>query len=521
MCSARNRALQLDEICREIVAHIPSHTEKGETSYHRSLARLARTSNAFFVPAIDALWYTLSSTKPIIHLLDFLPFGTPAKAFAETASSRNDRTCPLWRLHYYAGRIRKLSVTQYVNQQRELAAYARLRSVSGFQPLFTRLNELEIVWSDIQHYQDLLDFTSLVAAPSLHRMSVKLSLEQRHGLDMLLPVLEPFICKSASLSSLKVELPEGQDANVTLLQKVMSFKRLEALELRGIFVSVTHLNDVLGHSDSLCYLNAQIADNNLSGSLSHSPALFRCLNVLETTGTPVHIMELVKILPETLTKLSLPLQTLSSLEINDICIRIGHRFRSFGTLKTLCISTPFQSNIDDDHPSTGLFTIRPLFDIDTLEDVNITFGEHILVWKDDDVLTLATAWPRLKSLMLDWVPADIPQVPTLHTLVLFAQRCSNLRSLILREVRMSRIREATSLKVHPHGLRSLQFIHPPTTCQLRDLNGVHYFLDRLFPYCEIVAVGTDDGWRHVLTEIRYSRTGEITLSNIVPARRFG
>lgn len=65
----QRRALNILEICEEIVAHVSSCEEM---SHKHTLAQLARTSAAFHEPALNDLWRTLVDFTPVLRLLELV-----------------------------------------------------------------------------------------------------------------------------------------------------------------------------------------------------------------------------------------------------------------------------------------------------------------------------------------------------------------------------------------------------------------------------------------------------------------
>lgn len=182
----------------------------------------------------------------------------------------------------------------------------------------------------------------------------------------------------------------------------------------------------------------------------------------------------------------------------DLCSRIEGRFRPGGVLKKLHIFFTDASRRDL-RPTRFSGAIGPLFDIDTLEDVDIHLRGEAIAWQDDDVLVIATAWPRLRALAIFWDAntdrAEDAHAHSLDTIALFARYCPHLRSLQLGHVRFTSTQVAMSL---PHDLRTLVLWHSPMTCE--DPREIAQFLDRLFPRCSFTP-RSSKGWKDVLAII--------------------
>lgn len=81
--SPQRRALEIDEICRHIVAHF--HPIKG-IPRRKTLAQLSRTSRAFSEAALDRLWHTLDGLDPVFHLLEMVHLPQEGEVLEKTVS---------------------------------------------------------------------------------------------------------------------------------------------------------------------------------------------------------------------------------------------------------------------------------------------------------------------------------------------------------------------------------------------------------------------------------------------------
>lgn len=85
----------------------------------------------------------------------------------------------------------------------------------------------------------------------------------------------------------------------------------------------------------------------------------------------------------------------------------------------------------DLRPTSFSGAIVPVFDIDTLKDVDIHLRGEAIAWQDDDVLAIATAWSRLHVLAIFW-EANTDRIEDAHTysldtIALFARYCPHLQ----------------------------------------------------------------------------------------------
>ncbi|KAI9068829.1 hypothetical protein FKP32DRAFT_109788 [Trametes sanguinea] len=136
--------------------------------------------------------------------------------------------------------------------------------------------------------------------------------------------------------------------------------------------------------------------------------------------------------------------------------------------------------------------IQPLSALRHLEALDLRILNTLFRVSEEDLLAVAQAWPRLRSLALAYVP--VSTVPPLRALRHFAEHCPDLRELTLTKLDLS---EIANLEDHVPTTLASRPPHPLQQLELRVTWGVTpavddkaakdiaRFLDALFPNIEL------------------------------------
>ncbi|KAH9920154.1 uncharacterized protein B0H18DRAFT_1025390 [Fomitopsis serialis] len=154
---------------------------------------------------------------------------------------------------------------------------------------------------------------------------------------------------------------------------------------------------------------------------------------------------------------------------------IASRFES--SLREINLATSFQFCESTQQGRSGLRflrVVRPLLALLELESVIFSWDieRTRLDMRDEDVLEMANAWPRVRTLVLRFVNGW--QLPV-ETLSHWARLCPLLIRLVLPELMDREHSTVESFPATSHGLRYIQFEYEPRSERTTRI------LDRLFP----------------------------------------
>ena len=422
------------------------------------------------------------------------------------------------RFRSYAARVRTITNAGRVNINPTV--FRELLHLNGGHPLIPALEEFDgnipLVHADPNHYDvDDAELMS-VASPSLRRLDIRLHdttgrLQPPFPVDdvpqILLEKLGPRLPQLESLRILCQGIgPHLPTSRVLSVASMSAFAMLTSVDVLRCRSSCTP--DLLHHLATLPDLvnfAAEIGAEDGGSTISFSG--FRAIRRLHVKGPLERVRELIATIesPHVRTvrvqQVQEDIGAHSEEEWCGLIHALSAQFRD--ALREVNLATAFQFGDASTHGAAaaehagGLrlpHVVRPLLELAQLEAV--AFAWHIertrLDMRDEDVLTLASAWPCLRALELRFENAW--QLPV-EALVHWARLCPRLTRLVLPSLMD---REHSTVESFPRTDHRLQYIHfgyaprPERTARI---------LDRLFPYLDTQHNQPDGrllGWAQVL-----------------------
>ncbi|KAL1948566.1 hypothetical protein VTO73DRAFT_12641 [Trametes versicolor] len=412
--SAVQRAWLIDEIVRNILAHVPL------VGSSKTLANCARVSTALSEPALDMLWSRMTGLSPLCQLLDEYP-ADENTSYLSTTIPHNAIDDAGWsRFTHYARRVRKLHYHCREGpserlSQRTFAAIVRRASRAG-APLLPRLEELS--W--LHCARDITPYLHFLS-PSLRRVTVYV---QVGGSDPAPPPLPSPLDpqqqqqnpSSGFLSLLDAQSPQVEELSLegialpASLEPLLAFRRLRSLRLGTVACPVAVVVSYCGAMPTLASLSVDLSCSpatSASASPAHdhphtegdAPAL-RALEDLRVAGAPSLIEELLRSVPP------------GALRSASLSVLVPGYDQDGAARCTGVLSTRFRTSLQrirvhyrhatDRLPhTTPLFAraVQPLLAIRGLRECTLAFEDSApAAMTDADVREMAEAWPMLSLL---------------------------------------------------------------------------------------------------------------------------
>ncbi|KAI0702803.1 hypothetical protein C8T65DRAFT_831089 [Cerioporus squamosus] len=493
----------VQDILYKVVPYLnPEHYADQEeiARARKTLLHSALTCRNFTQPALNILWSSLPSEKPLLELLwtlgIILEVETEESAsgpFYTYPSQSDPSTHPSW-VHFqeYALRVRSITLSPF-KTTRELSIWNELVPALRGAPVLPALCTIDLVFQRRQPREGRAPLLPLVnnprrgvlwlITPTVHHLY--LSIPHRVS-DSVAILTEREIlreaCKAApDLEELRLFLPWSMEFDF-----LRSHERLRAIEI-----------DRLPNTDALEPLSTLPNLEFLSLSIevaSSIPLTFNRLRELELRGL---WPELALFLDQTdlpqLDSLSTNV-TLDQYEPAQLIPQCAAYFRTLSSkhahLTTLRVScrpiTPFHHGPRKPTPTGGPLSavVEPLLSLHELRDVSLVFEGFLFPYSSSDILSFAESWPSLESFRLEFVTAGELRAG-LESLVHFARNCPHLRALHLPEMELTG--DALEGIAYPdgqppHPLRELnvaQVAFPRGTDLSRE---VMEFTQRVFPH---------------------------------------
>jgi len=184
------------------------------------------------------------------------------------------------------------------------------------------------------------------------------------------------------------------------------------------------------------------------------------------------------------------------------------------SLEELCLDTlideEIRLNISNPLP---MAVIQPLLSMGQLRTVYWS-GAFVppssAGWSTEDFCAMASAWPKLISLVILWEswPQTVPSpTATLECLPHIARVCPCLRVLRITTMKWTWAADLDAYPIMSHGLKTLDIvtdITEDTSAVQRTVADAAFFLDRLFPYLdtrkdELATQMSKDVFKHIRT----------------------
>ncbi|KAI9056431.1 hypothetical protein FKP32DRAFT_1682376 [Trametes sanguinea] len=494
--TATQRAWLIDEVVRDIMAHLPP------AGRPKTLANCARVSRAVSEPALDVLWSRLTELSPLWNLLpDILDnFDSDSPVDGRTVEMLAVDDAQWSRFTRYARRVRVLhypcrAANSEWRHRRTLASLARHATRFGV-PLLPRLEELS--WLQFSRENtDCLRFLS----PSLRRITIYCNDDSSHGTGDAPEPSEPFIRRGGVLLSLLNERSPGVEElsleGVELpspLAPMPAFAPLRSLHLGSMAAPVSAI---------IAYCSAMPNLSSLSVDLSRSDTAFGTYLGRHNTPTygvpPLQALQSLRIVgaPAAIEELLEGIRS-PSLRSAKLCVASPEHDREGGARCVSLLTTRFANSLESvrveykrssagraqtNAPRPFSRFIRPLLAASHLRHCTVVVEDVAPTsMTDEDVAAMAEAWPALTALEVSLrSPVELPAITALAA---FSRCCPDLASLrlpISQDVSALDSQLSDPLDEHQggHGLRSLWLSGVYFSQQ--DSRGLMRYLTDLFP----------------------------------------
>ncbi|KAH9914476.1 uncharacterized protein B0H18DRAFT_126529 [Fomitopsis serialis] len=485
-----HRALQHNDVLHEVFTWLTPPLLRGDLSpeeeeirhnARHDLTNIARVCKAFSEHALDALWRELDDLLPVMQLLteshDFDGDGTAVGGLAGGQDVSLISENEWMRFRHYARRVRVIRSSGFGTFEASMLLHLARRNAD--KALFPRLRCLtHTVRSNLD-----TGLLSLVT-PTLEEAKLEFCGETWYGLDT---EESPAIARKLRdyavqfcLSTVCSNAPELQQLTITGLGRISSLSplvacnRLRRLHVHDVVLSPRSLRTLVS-LDSLHELDMSFERTNCDPSGAGLASLQR----LSLSGPMCQMPTILDTVSSTHVR-AVRISDASNKATYQECTECIQAISKFPLLDSFHLAADNVS-VDDDVPTsvplTGL--LAPLLPQRRLRTLSVSRwqpGGFIL--GDDDVETLASAWPDIVSLALAVNRADV--VPTLHSLVVLARACPALRALELPSITIASA-EQLRLPVVPHRLRTFEVGDPDRRMEDFDAAEVAQWLFALFP----------------------------------------
>ncbi|GBE77144.1 hypothetical protein SCP_0100160 [Sparassis crispa] len=432
---------------------------------NRTLARLARTCKAFSEPALDELWWFLDDFTHLLTLLRLQCCKVPDKARKKYVLQEEPSAERWARFHSYARRVRRAFMPM-AYMDIHPSVYTALAERSHKQPLFPSLRDLLWPYDTFPDYE-LVELVICIAAQSIKSLRWVRAVDCGPYDDQE-PVREddrePFqleaLCRMLANEAPSLQTLElGSRFSLVLLRFLAPCKRLTKLQIS--FCTVFDLLQFCAPMECLAELDACLVET--FGADIPLCAGFPALEKLTLgDGCAAQVARLLRAIssPDVRYVKMDSLVADSWMDVGACLDALDARVAS--SLRVFHLGCDLRS---PDKPTTRLTVIlQPLFRFYQLEDISIRLSVHSdlnskIRLSDRDISELASAWPKVTSIRLDYPPAAMMSVFT--ALATFAQHCPSLSELRLGialddspSALVPPTRVASACR--PHGLTKLQ-----------------------------------------------------------------
>ncbi|KAJ7174922.1 hypothetical protein C8R46DRAFT_990938 [Mycena filopes] len=420
-----HRALTIAEIVQLILLQIcPDPTDDPSKEETRDLATLAHTCKALSDPALDALW---SCQDTYLNALKCMPpdVWSPAwvSAFVRMATLRRPIVRSDWdRVLPYLYRVRSFFAFESTLPANvdHAAVFEILRLALPFTHLFPHLRTLRWLF----YPSTLLVLGPLLLTPTL--TTVVLGTFENTSQFSMLPSLA---VKCPLLTHVDISLlpAAGTDSSQAVASFISGLHRLESLDMQSLDSSA------FAHLSTLPRLETLIlATPDFDGPVARPPrsqpafvalrdvtvncATAQCAQTLiaALSYSPLHSLELFDIDP--------PPSARSVMQI----LRTLERHLPRTTLTRILLNNS-RFDVEEEQSAVTIKAVRMLFRFRNLTFVQLQPASGIDV-ADDDILSLAHAWPHLETLSLR-PHLNVPQNITLRGVLHLAEHCPKLQHL--------------------------------------------------------------------------------------------
>ncbi|KAL6303332.1 hypothetical protein BKA93DRAFT_337652 [Sparassis latifolia] len=406
-----------DILC-EIFEHLSlSDDWDAEPPDLNSLASCARVCRAFLDPALDGVWREL---RCIDYLLAV--FSAFRKDQRGTYRLDGDVTAEEWsRYHYYARRVR---ILWYDCEHSLSTLLADLASHAGDVQLFPSLKIIRI--GSIDHLDSSLQYLLSPTVRSVFIDDLETS-HAHHQEDIRGTFLYHLFHKSPLLEELdlthpSLPYPMASFRDITLcnylVQLTVDVPSVDLDTLRAISKLESLLDfsiscRILGDSIPACSGFSNLHHLQVHGKLPNIKAILACIS-------PPHLQKLFVSHIATYR-----MREDFASRYTDVVEVLSSKHRALRDITFRGIS-PAPSSVDE---KSALNIFRPLLQLHDLQNINLNFDYRTLGLSDEDLHSIASAWPRLTSFSLSYGKSTA--VPSFDALDHLARCCPELTKLRL------------------------------------------------------------------------------------------
>ncbi|KAG6812432.1 hypothetical protein H0H92_002898 [Tricholoma furcatifolium] len=430
------------------------------------LLRAALTCKAFVEPALNVLWKSINTFIPLFKLLPSFKIVQDDYVFRGPISDAD------WQRYYYYARKVKEFIYPGFQDDSKVDNHAKVRLAQLWRsPLLPTLRRYTCY--DVRSLGPFIH--PLFMSPTLEFLKLGFITDaQDASVGTLLSMLVDEVPRLRSL------LLTGTLSTPSLMY-VVQFKHLRTLDLLGMGEMIdSHFLSLVSDMEELEELVIDVYNSPLSTfPVSNG---FRRLKKLHVTAFHSTIEQLLLDLSDDVALESLgfitppaPLPTTWESDFSSLVHTVMQRWLS--SLRRITIDREWSSYMPLSLPKS---LICPLFRLPNIE--YFVISEFLVPFFDEDILELASAWPRLKHLH---IPHDDHTTPRTSFSMLYtlAKCCPQLEHLeIPLDTRhLPSLPPLSTERPHPSPLQILYIANDNPPTETRDLLLSARHLDRLFP----------------------------------------
>ncbi|KAI0772461.1 hypothetical protein BD413DRAFT_474355 [Trametes elegans] len=514
----------------DILAELFDSLETGPRSLHRkTLASCALVCRGWSDPASKVLWRRLDSFHPLWALLAGRHFPPSAKRLTEFweivepevfVKETYSKEPVLWKQFLHrASHVREIGTASCGPSE-----LALIRAVVQYNGGATFLPALQrIVWR-----HGYPSDTSLlgILSPSVRNLELATTrFATPLGQHLLSPPdftqFEPLFVGLASAAPflLRLTVSGRQLPAPTIISHLLSLTRMRELYLYNelCILAPNDLHTILESMPNLKLLYARLRDFSFPDCSANSLSL-RELRLQASSEDIAGLLSSCLRAPN-LSSITLGITDSTHTPHHSACLQALASAPLASSLHELYISTVVQAEIGEPPAGSYAALVEPLAPLAELEVVELRVLNTTVAIADADMRTLARAWPRLRRLVLAYVPSEA--LPPLAALRHFARHCPALRELSLTKMAVTNPLAMPSegdseMPAHdapPHPLQELDLRLTFAGRGPYDMMGVARFLDRIFPNLDLREEASSDNgfaafhatWARIEKEIRLLR----------------
>ncbi|RPD77307.1 hypothetical protein L226DRAFT_533305 [Lentinus tigrinus ALCF2SS1-7] len=460
----------LPDLIHDIVPYLnPEYCDtKEETVCARYvLLRCALTCKDFTTPALNVLWRSLPSDKPLVNLLSTLGVVQSLIAergdlngVAEYRSQDDPRTHPQW--EHFKGRVSQVHAITLDPFSTRPSVWTKLVPLLRGEPVLPALRRvvlghqstgLTFQYMDGLHYGHHVHGCGVLQliTPSVRHLSLLVRAMRRRSATLpVREVLREACTLAPDLESLYISSFIGVS-----LEALQNHRRLRTVDIE--------YNDVPDYGlEPLCNLPHLESLSLVVNTASTAPLTMNYVRVLVLRGFLIDTEAF-------LDRVRLP-------QLRSLCIAaaeehpahlIQHSANTFRVLSNkyahlteLRVEWRKSTAVQDRGPVPTLAgalcaVIEPLHELHELRDATLHFHGFCFAYSSSDIQSLAESWPSLESFHLEFVTLEQRRAG-FESLLHFARNCPRLRALRLPDMELTKDAfDEIAYPKKPHPLREL------------------------------------------------------------------